>query len=32
VGGTPEEFGAYVSAEIKRWTMVARANKITLEQ
>jgi tripartite-type tricarboxylate transporter receptor subunit TctC len=32
VGGTPEEFGAYVSAEIKRWTSVARANKISLEQ
>ena len=32
VGGTPEEFGAYVSSEIKRWTTVARANKIMLEQ
>ena len=31
-GGTPEDFGAYVSAEIKRWTAVARANKISLEQ
>ena len=32
VGGTPEDFGTYISAEIKRWTTVARANKISLEQ
>jgi tripartite-type tricarboxylate transporter receptor subunit TctC len=32
VGGTPEEFGAYISAEIKRWTAVARANNIQMEQ
>ena len=32
IGGTPEEFGAYVSSEIRRWTAVARANKIMLEQ
>jgi len=32
VGGTPEEFGAYISAEIKRWTAVARANDIKMEQ
>jgi tripartite-type tricarboxylate transporter receptor subunit TctC len=32
VGGTPEEFGAFVAGEIRRWTSVARANKITLER
>jgi len=32
VGGTPEAFGAYISAEIKRWTTVARANDIKMEQ
>lgn len=32
VGGTPEEFGAYISTEIKRWTAVARANDIKMEQ
>ena len=32
VGGTPEAFGAYISAEIKRWTAVARANDIKMEQ
>ena len=32
VGGTPEEFGAYISAEIRRWTAVARANDIKMEQ
>jgi tripartite-type tricarboxylate transporter receptor subunit TctC len=31
-GGTPADFGAYISAEIKRWTSIARVNKITLEQ
>lgn len=31
-GGTPEEFGAFISGEIRRWTAVARENKITLEQ
>jgi hypothetical protein len=32
VGGTPEEFGAFVAGEIKRWSAVARANQITLER
>jgi tripartite-type tricarboxylate transporter receptor subunit TctC len=32
VGGTPEEFGALVTSEIRRWTAVARANKITMER
>ena len=32
VGGTPEDFGAYISAEIRRWTAVARANGIKMEQ
>jgi tripartite-type tricarboxylate transporter receptor subunit TctC len=32
VGGTSEEFGSYISAEIKRWTAVARANNIQMEQ
>jgi tripartite-type tricarboxylate transporter receptor subunit TctC len=31
VGGTPEDLGSLVSAEIKRWTAVARANKITMQ-
>jgi tripartite-type tricarboxylate transporter receptor subunit TctC len=31
-GGTPEEFAALISAEIKRWTAVARANNISLER
>jgi tripartite-type tricarboxylate transporter receptor subunit TctC len=31
-GGTPEEFAALISAEIKRWTEVARANNISLER
>lgn len=31
-GGTPDEFGAFISVEIKRWTAVARANNITLQQ
>ncbi len=31
-GGTPEEFSALVASEIRRWTVVARANKITLPQ
>ena len=31
-GGPPEAFGAYISAEIKRWTAVARANDIKMEQ
>ncbi len=29
--GSPEALGALVSAEIKRWTAVARANKITAQ-
>jgi tripartite-type tricarboxylate transporter receptor subunit TctC len=32
VGGTPEEFGALITSEIRRWTAVARANKIMLPQ
>jgi len=31
IGGTPEEFGRYVVAEIKRWGEVARAAKIEIE-
>jgi tripartite-type tricarboxylate transporter receptor subunit TctC len=31
IGSTPEEFGRYVSAEIKRWGEVARAAKIQLD-
>jgi tripartite-type tricarboxylate transporter receptor subunit TctC len=31
-GGTPEEFGALIASEIRRWTAVARANNITLPQ
>jgi tripartite-type tricarboxylate transporter receptor subunit TctC len=31
-GGTPEEFAALISAEIKHWTAVARANNISLER
>jgi tripartite-type tricarboxylate transporter receptor subunit TctC len=31
-GGTPEDLAALVSAEIKRWTAVARANNISLER
>ncbi|RPI42625.1 MAG: tripartite tricarboxylate transporter substrate binding protein [Betaproteobacteria bacterium] len=31
VGGTPEELGRYVAAEIKRWGEVARAAKIQIE-
>ena len=31
IGGTPKEFGAYVSAEIKRWGEVARAANIRIE-
>ena len=31
VGGTPEEFGRYVRAEIKRWGEVARAANIQLD-
>lgn len=32
IGGTPEEFGALIASEIRRWTAVARANKISLEK
>jgi tripartite-type tricarboxylate transporter receptor subunit TctC len=31
IGGTPKEFGAYISAEIKRWGEVARAANIRIE-
>jgi tripartite-type tricarboxylate transporter receptor subunit TctC len=31
IGGTPEELGRYVAAEIKRWGEVARAAKIQIE-
>ncbi|MGH8638193.1 MAG: Bug family tripartite tricarboxylate transporter substrate binding protein [Burkholderiales bacterium] len=31
IGGTPEEFGRYVRAEIKRWGEVARAANIHLD-
>jgi tripartite-type tricarboxylate transporter receptor subunit TctC len=31
-GGPPEELGKLISAEIKRWTGVARANKISVER
>ncbi len=32
IGGTPEQFAALISDEIKRWTAIARANRITLQQ
>jgi tripartite-type tricarboxylate transporter receptor subunit TctC len=31
-GGPPGALGALVTAEIKRWTAVARENKITMQQ
>jgi len=31
-GGPPEELGALISTEVKRWTAVARANKIAVER
>ena len=31
-GGPPEELGKLISEEIKRWTAVARANKISVER
>jgi tripartite-type tricarboxylate transporter receptor subunit TctC len=31
IGGTPKEFGAYVTAEIRRWGEVARAANIRIE-
>jgi len=31
-GGTPEEFASFIAGEIKRWTAIARANKISLQQ
>jgi tripartite-type tricarboxylate transporter receptor subunit TctC len=31
-GGPPEELGALISTEVKRWTAVARANKIVVER
>ena len=31
IGGTPEEFGRYLAAEIKRWGEVARAANIQVE-
>jgi tripartite-type tricarboxylate transporter receptor subunit TctC len=32
VGGTPEQFGAYVASEIRRWRKAARTAKIDLAQ
>jgi len=32
VGGPPEEFGALISAEVKRWSAIAREHHITMEQ
>jgi tripartite-type tricarboxylate transporter receptor subunit TctC len=32
VGGTPEQFGTFISGEIRRWTAIARANNIKLPQ
>ena len=29
LGGTPEEFGAYIKAEIERWSRVVKAAGIT---
>jgi tripartite-type tricarboxylate transporter receptor subunit TctC len=31
IGGSPEEFGAYIAAEIKRWGEVARAANVRLD-
>jgi hypothetical protein len=31
-GGPPEELGKLIAAEIKRWTDVARANKISVQR
>jgi tripartite-type tricarboxylate transporter receptor subunit TctC len=31
VGSSPEEFGAFIAAEIERWTRVARAAKVKLD-
>ena len=31
VGGTPEEFGAFVKQEIVRWGKVARENNVRLD-
>ena len=31
IGGTPEECGAYIAVEIKRWGEVARAANIRIE-
>jgi tripartite-type tricarboxylate transporter receptor subunit TctC len=31
VGGTPDAFGTYVAAEIKRWGEVARAANVQLD-
>ena len=31
-GGPPEELGKLIAVEIKRWTGVARANKISVER
>jgi tripartite-type tricarboxylate transporter receptor subunit TctC len=31
VGGTPEQFGAYVKQEIARWGKVIRDNNIRIE-
>ena len=31
VGGTPQQFGAFIDSELKRWPEVVKAAKITLE-
>lgn len=31
VGGTPEEFGAYIKAEIPKWTAIVKASGATME-
>ena len=31
VGGTPEEFAAYIKAEIPKWTAIVKASGATLE-
>ena len=31
VGGTPEQFGAYIKSEIAKWAKVIKAAKVELE-
>jgi len=31
VGNTPEEFGAFIRAELAKWSKVAKTNNITLK-